>query len=131
MPLELIPGEGEAIGLDELADALDADPFDPRDLAAFAARGAMLARLGRNRTFLASLAIDELKERCAGQNAVNAYGPQVIMLRPANGRYVLRANLWPAAQDTVVRTSGPTPFSYDLPHDHNFSFLTVGYLGPG
>ena len=27
--------------------------------------------------------------------------------------------------------SGPAPFFYDLPHDHNFSFLTVGYLGPG
>jgi hypothetical protein len=31
----------------------------------------------------------------------------------------------------VVRHSGTDPFFYGVPHDHNFSFLTVGYLGPG
>ena len=30
-----------------------------------------------------------------------------------------------------MRHSGPDPFFYGVPHDHNFSFLTVGYLGPG
>ena len=97
----------------------------------FAALGPLLARLGRNRHFLADLAIDELKGRCAAQSTGNAYGAQVFLLRPANGRYVLRANFWPARDDAVVRASGTAPFLYDLPHDHNFSFLTVGYLGPG
>lgn len=31
----------------------------------------------------------------------------------------------------MVRNSGTDPFFYGVPHDHNFSFLTVGYLGPG
>jgi hypothetical protein len=31
----------------------------------------------------------------------------------------------------VFKTSGTSPFFYHVPHDHNFSFLTVGYLGPG
>jgi hypothetical protein len=44
---------------------------------------------------------------------------------------VLRANFWPAREDPVVRASGPSAFFYDLPHDHNFPFLTYGYLGPG
>jgi hypothetical protein len=44
---------------------------------------------------------------------------------------VLRANFWPAREDPVVRASGPAAFFYDLPHDHNFPFLTYGYLGPG
>jgi hypothetical protein len=131
MPLTLTPGIGDAITLAELADALDADPFDPRDEDALADRAGLLARLARNRTFLADLAVAELKQRCAGQVAGNAYGPQVFMLRPPNGRYVLRANFWPAAQDAAVQASGTAPFFYDLPHDHNFSFLTVGYLGPG
>ena len=127
MPLTLDPGAGDSIGLDDLADVLDASDFDPRDEASLAALGPLLGRLGRNRTFLADLVIAELEDRCSGQSAGNAYGAQVFMLRPPNGRYVLRANFWPARDDAVVRASGTAPFFYDLPHDHNFSFLTVGY----
>ena len=131
MPRVLDPGAGDAIGLDDLAAALDASDFDPRDEDSLAALGSLLARLGRNRTFLAELVIAELEDRCSGQAAGNAYGAQVFMLRPPNGRYVLRANFWPAREDAVVRASGTAPFFYDLPHDHNFSFLTVGYQGSG
>jgi hypothetical protein len=31
----------------------------------------------------------------------------------------------------VTRASGTAAFFYDMPHDHNFPFLTYGYLGPG
>jgi hypothetical protein len=93
--------------------------------------GPLLARLGRNADFLAGLAIDELKGQCEAQHRGNGYGAQVFLLRPPNGRYVLRANFWPARADPVVRASGPAAFFYDLPHDHNFPFLTYGYLGPG
>lgn len=131
MPRLIDPGEGSAIGLDDLVEALDTSDFDAACEDSFASVGPLLARLGRNRTFLADLAIEELKGRCATQSAGNAYGAQVFLLRPPNGRYVLRANFWPARDDAVVRASGTTPFFYDLPHDHNFPFLTVGYLGPG
>ena len=131
MPRLIEPGEGGAITLEGLIDALETTPFDPHDEDSFAALGPLLARLGRNREFLADLAIEELKLRCARQSAVNGYGPQVLLLRPPNGRYVLRANFWPALRDSIVRHSGPDPFFYGVPHDHNFSFLTVGYLGPG
>jgi len=131
MPRLIDPGGGGAISLDELADALDSTAFDPHDEDDFAALGPLLARLGRNRNFLADLAIEELKLRCARQSAANGYGPQVFLLRPPNGRYVIRANFWPAADDAVIRASGTAPFFYGLPHDHNFPFLTYGYLGPG
>lgn len=131
MPRLIEPGEGSPIALDDLAEALDSTPFDPHDEDSFAALGPLLARLGRNRDFLADLAIGELKLRCTRQSAVNGYGPQVFLLRPPNGRYVIRANFWPAARDPVVRASGTTPFFYGLPHDHNFPFLTYGYLGSG
>ena len=39
--------------------------------------------------------------------------------------------MWPAAGDAVYAASGPAAFSYGVPHDHNFSFLTTGYFGPG
>lgn len=131
MPRILDAGTGDAISLDALVDALDASGFDPRDEDALAELGPLLAQLGRNRTFLADLVIAELEQRCAGQSATNTYGAQVFLLRPPNGRYVLRANFWPARADAVVRASGTAPFFYDMPHDHNFSFLTVGYQGPG
>lgn len=131
MPRLIDPGIGDAIGVDELADALDATPFDVRDEDAFASLGPLLARLGRNRSFLADLAIGELKTRCEGQMAANGYGAQSFLLRPPNGRYLIRANFWPARTDPVTRASGTAAFFYDLPHDHNFPFLTWGYLGPG
>ncbi|WP_343520131.1 transposase [Sphingomonas sp.] len=131
MPRLIDPGGGEPIALDDLTDALDSIPFDPHDEESFAALGPLLARLGRNRGFLADLAIDELKLRCTRQSAANGYGPQVFLLSPPNGRYVIRANFWPASEDAVVQASGPAPFFYGLPHDHNFPFLTYGYAGPG
>lgn len=131
MPRLIDPGDGTAITLEELVETLDSTVFDPHDEDSFAALGPLLARLGRNRSFLADLAIEELKLRCARQSAANGYGPQVFLLRPPNGRYVIRANFWPAAGDAVVQASGTAPFFYGLPHDHNFPFLTYGYLGPG
>ena len=131
MPRLIAPGGGDAIGLDELVDALDAHPFDVRDEDSFAAVGPLLARLGHNRRFLADVAIAKLAARCTRQQATSQYGAQVLLLRPPNGRYVLRANFWPAREDAVVRASGTAPFFYDFAHDHNFPFLTYGYLGPG
>jgi hypothetical protein len=55
----------------------------------------------------------------------------VILLHGTSRKFVLRANFWPSESDSVYANSGPQPFFYGLPHDHNFSFLTVGYLGPG
>jgi hypothetical protein len=131
MPRIVDRGEGSAIGLDELVDLLDAADFDIRDEDSFAALGPIFAQLGRNRDFLADLTIDELKRRCADQAAVSAYGAQVFLLRPPNGRYALRANFWPARRDAVLQAGGSAPFFYDFPHDHNFPFLTYGYFGPG
>lgn len=120
----------DAIDLADLVDLLETDGFDPKDEDAFAAWGPALKRLGNNRNFLADLMLAELKRRCDGQVEGNQYSAQVVMLHTGK-RYFMRANLWPAEADTVVRQSGTDPFFYNVPHDHNFSFLTVGYLGPG
>lgn len=132
MPRVIDPAalDGAAIGLDELADAFDGCGVDPRDEDGFAAQGVWLARLARNRHFLSDLAIAELERGFSGQ-AGNLYGAQALMLRPPHGRFALRASFWPARHDAMVAAAGPAAFFYDLPHDHNFSFLTVGYLGPG
>jgi hypothetical protein len=131
MPRLIDPGDGAAIGLDDLVEALESADFDTRDEDSFAALGPLLVRLGRNRDFLAELAVAELKQGCEPQHRGNGYGAQTFLLRPPNGRYVLRANFWPERDDPLVAASGSAAFYYDLPHDHNFPFLTYGYLGPG
>jgi hypothetical protein len=121
----------EVLDVAGLVDMLETSGFDPRDEDEFASWGAALKKLANNRTFLADMMIEELKQRCDGQVRGNQYSAQVVMLHTSSQRYFMRANLWPAEADTVVRQSGTDPFFYNVPHDHNFSFLTVGYLGPG
>lgn len=131
MPRIIEAGTTESIELEELIDLLDSGDFDSRDEDNFASWGEALKKLGNNRTFLADLMIAELKQRCDGQVRSNQYGAQVVMLHGSSNRYRIRANLWPALTDSVVRHTGTDPFFYGLAHDHNFAFLTVGYLGPG
>ena len=121
----------ESIELENLVELLETRGFDARDEEDFASWGHALKMLANNRDFLADLMIEELKQRCREQVRNNQYSAQVIMLHMNSQKFVLRANLWPAEADTVVRQSGTDPFFYHVPHDHNFSFLTVGYLGPG
>jgi hypothetical protein len=131
MPRVIEAPSEEQIELDELVETLAAGHFDPDDEECFASFGPDLRRLGNNRTFLAAIVIEELKRRCEGQVRLNQYGAQVILLHARPSNFLIRANFWPATEDSVVRNSGTDPFFYGLAHDHNFSFLTVGYLGPG
>jgi hypothetical protein len=120
-----------ALALGDVVAALNQSWFDPADEESFAAAAPLLKGLANNRAFLADLAIAELKDRCARQSEENRYSSQVIMLHRASEKYFLRANFWPSPSDSVFKASGTSPFFYHVPHDHNFSFLTVGYLGPG
>ncbi|WP_338445623.1 transposase [Pelagerythrobacter marensis] len=131
MPCIIECGDPPPATLDRTVDALDERGFDPRDAASRDHAARWLARLGRNREFLGDLMIDRLAEQHADESADAGYGPQAIMLSKPRGGYFLRANLWPASNDHACRTSGAQAFVYDLPHDHNFDFLTVGYFGPG
>lgn len=117
-------------GLDSCVDALHAMRFDPREEEAFVAAAPFLAGLSRDRAFLGDLMIAELGRRAREQERDSGYGAQVVMLARSDDWYV-RANIWPDANDALLRHNGPRRFFYGVPHDHNFSFLTVGYFGPG
>ena len=131
MPRLIDASTEESIELAELVERLETGGFDSEDEDNFASWGPHLKQLANNRTFLAELMIAELKQRCDGQVRDNQYSAQVIMLHSASKRFIVRANFWPALKDSVIRHSGTDPFFYGVPHDHNFSFLTVGYFGPG
>ena len=131
MPRVIDAPTEERIELAELIEMLETGGFDAEDEDNFASWGRALKKLANNREFLPELMIAELKQRCRGQVEGNQYSAQVIMLHAASKRFIVRANFWPALKDSVIRHSGTDPFFYDVPHDHNFSFLTVGYFGPG
>jgi hypothetical protein len=131
MPLTIAcPAAAAPIELGDLVESLERD-FDPLDDAALPEWGPALSQLANNRRFLADLVIDELKRHCSEQTVRNHYGAQVVLLHGASRKFMIRANFWPAENDSVFANSGAKAFFYGLPHDHNFDFLTVGYLGPG
>src|SRR5262249_39292837 len=61
----------------------------------------------------------------------NAYTAQTLLL--AKGKdFIIRANIWePPASSGDERDWQNSLYYYLIPHDHNFSFMTVGYLGSG
>jgi hypothetical protein len=128
----VIDVQDEAVAtLAECVDALTATGFEPdQDESLFHAAG-WLRRLGNDQTFLGDILISQLAQRHREDATSNAYGPQVMMLAPPNGHFFIRANIWPALDDHMVRASGGEAFVLGLPHDHNFNFLTLGYFGPG
>jgi len=132
MPRVIEVADDAAISLAEAIDDFSARGFDPADEENLAHAALSLRRLGNNRAFLGDLLLNELKAHAADVQADNAYGPQVVMLgRPEHSNCFLRANIWPSMNDAMVRASGKEAFVLDLPHDHNFHFLTLGYFGPG
>lgn len=131
MPRQLDIADSGFAGLDACAQAIAANGFDPRDEASLRHAAIWLQRLGNNKTFLGDILVEELANRHRDDSLENAYGPQVIMLVPPQGQFFIRANLWPSADEHMVRASGPASFVYGMPHDHNFDFLTLGYFGPG
>jgi hypothetical protein len=120
-----------ACELGDCVEALEAAGFDPREEESLAHAAHWLRRLGNNRAFLGDMLVDELKARHCEDDGRTSYGPQVVMLSRTGCDFFMRANIWPSDSDHMLRASGRDSFAYELPHDHNFDFLTVGYFGPG
>ncbi|MEO7383359.1 MAG: transposase [Novosphingobium sp.] len=115
----------------ECAEQLALRGFDPHDEESLAHGALWLRRLGNNANFLGDLLISNLSLRHREEPSGQSYGPQSIVLSPHRGNCFLRANVWPGTDDPLLQASGNSPFLYDLAHDHNFNFLTLGYFGPG
>ncbi|MEM6856673.1 MAG: transposase [Pseudomonadota bacterium] len=134
MPLIIDYSSSENCSLPEAIEALAELNFDPRDEGNVTEAATWLRRLTNNREFLSKWLVDRLAGRLKGGSGMavdSGYGPQAIVLSPLRGSMFLRANIWPSENDLCFRTSGASNFVYDVPHDHNFSFLTSGYCGPG
>jgi hypothetical protein len=120
-----------ACSLGDCLAALEANGFDPADEDSLIHGAGWLKRLGTNRAFLGDMLLAELADRHRHDEIASSYGAQSIMLSPLGGEYYVRANIWPSRDEHMFRASGGDTFVYELAHDHNFDFLTVGYFGPG
>ena len=131
MPRVIDYHDEQSCTLGDCRAALEAQGFDPRDEGSLLHAAKWLRRLGNDRDFLADLMLAELKRAPGDDRDAVAYGAQVIPLSPLSGDFFMRANFWPGRAEHAFRASGHTVFAYEMPHDHNFDFVTLGYFGPG
>lgn len=131
MPYVIDLADDHTASLAEACDALATMGVDLEEPVRLDNAARWLRRLGNDKQFLGDVLIAELAQRHREDVLDSSYGPQVVMLAPPNGNFFIRANIWPSTDEHMLRASGGTSFVYGLPHDHNFSFLTLGYFGPG
>lgn len=131
MPRVIALADSRTAELAEACEAIDAAGFDPGDEDSLQNAALWLRRLGNNSTFLGDLLIEQLAQRHREDLGSSNYSPQVVVLSQPHRDFYLRANIWPSADEHMVRASGTSAFAIGLPHDHNFNFLTLGYFGPG
>lgn len=100
---------------------------DFNNLDSIVASAPMLRALANDRT----LVLDRINS-AVEQNFGGTYLRSAQTLELArHGDFIVRAAIWPPAASVATGRVYQEQFSYNLPHDHNFSFMTVNYLGPG
>lgn len=118
----------ETIGVKEFQAAVEAK-VDPDDPATMMNVGRELVMLSNNKDLLAAGFSRQL--RSWESHSFSMYSPQSAIL--ANfGRFIIRVNFWPVLpEDPRRRKILGQLLSYFGFHDHNFSFLTTHFFGPG
>jgi hypothetical protein len=127
-----IPAATDRIAtLDEVLEVAADTIVDPHDLDSIAACAPALRALANDRGLMYG-ALNEDLVNIVGGKAKLFYSPQSLILRETAQRFTVRANIWPLVRSKPrSRPLTEKIFAYTVAHDHNFSFLTVGYHGPG
>lgn len=115
----------------ELADYLEfiGSNIDPDCLDSIADSAELLKKLSNNRTFVTETFNNQLKY--LPKNLLSFYSGQSAILG-VNGEASVRLNIWPLLSTDPRRQKIECDrYSYYDAHDHNFTFMTVGYYGPG
>jgi hypothetical protein len=100
---------------------------DLRDADSVAASAPMLRALANDR----ELVVRELNQRIENYLTDGAIPSAQALLLGSGSDFYIRAAIWPAISDMASGRTYQDQFAYNLAHDHNFSFMTVNYLGPG
>jgi len=129
MALTLETTTEKKIDLDEFLDYLR-NNFDSSDHESALAAAEPFRALSNNETFLTDRLNRDLLKWDDFQIG-NDYTAQTFVLASYRNWFV-RANIWmPPSNIPEISEAEKNLFPYLVPHDHNFSFLTVGYWGSG
>ena len=110
--------------------ALAGETIRARDFESLAENAWILKALANNPAFLPTILNEDIRSAMAG-NQTHIYTHQCLVLAQ-NEDFVLRANFWVPPTKYVERSDMEKElYSYEVAHDHNFDFVTIGYLGPG
>ena len=117
------------LSIDEFIDYIEIN-IDVEDDSSVLSASNMLQGLANNKQLL----IDVFNRDLLNYNTHvgSSYSQSSTILGAGMSKnFVVRANLWPPLSSGDIRTIENSLFSYELAHDHNFSFLTANYFGPG
>jgi hypothetical protein len=120
----------QVLSVDEFIDHVEANT-DLTDRDSVVACAEMLQGLANNKRVFLDSVNRSLKNM--GTARVSAYSPANSLLGKGRTKpFVVRANFWPPiTTQAAAKDVEQELFSYNLVHDHNFSFLTTNYFGPG
>jgi hypothetical protein len=111
--------------IDEYVDHVKS--LDLKNEEGVAASAPMLKALANDRTLVVRMLNQQIEDAFRSAALPSA---QTIFLGGGADFYV-RAAIWPSSSAVSGGRLYQERFAYDIAHDHNFSFLTVNYLGPG
>ncbi|MCC6926266.1 hypothetical protein [Novosphingobium sp.] len=129
MALQIDCDEDGSIGLDEFCELYIDGKFNAAEQESLVEAAPLLKKLANDRNFFGRFVIDSLTNNLSDQSD-NRYGVGSLILRNLGRNSFLRVNCWSSHQDFEY-IKKPDAFIYEMAHDHNFNFLTIGYFGPG
>lgn len=129
MAIVLYESTDSIISVDEFIDHVERD-IDLNDRNSVLSAAKQLQALANNKQIFLESVHESLIG--LGVNRVQAFSPANSLLGKGRTKpFIVRANLWPPIKKGQRSSTEEEMFSYELVHDHNFSFLTANYFGPG
>lgn len=135
MALTLENGAAGAMSLEHFISTVSSS-LDPRDPDSIKECSRYLYALSLNKNLFDEIINETVKSHAATggfQEVFNGYREMTFLLgKCPQGKFFVRANVWkpPVAVAGGLDLQNDI-YSYNLAHDHNYDFLTVGYFGPG
>lgn len=120
----------EAIGLNELIDQVEAT-LSVDDFGSMEACATHLAAYAKNPGIISGLVSNHIRQLLSDRTVAPTRTPQSFIIA-VREKFYIRCNIWSPLSPKLKSLSFQRRlYSLEVPHDHNFSFLTVGYAGPG
>jgi len=120
----------DVLSLEEYVEYAETS-IDTTDYDCILASAPKLRALMNNPSVMANEVNRQLGSWRENRNEFKFYTSQVFVLHNAK-KFTVRAATWgPPSDDPRIHQAERSMYYYDRPHDHNFCFLTGGYLGSG